>query len=44
MKNNNTAVVSKPWNVRWLAAAKAAASIVLLGAHSNETQQVKEGA
>ncbi|GAV14497.1 MULTISPECIES: hypothetical protein [Paenibacillus] len=44
MKNNNQVIVRKPWNVRWLAAAKAAASIVLLGAHSNETQQVKEGA
>ncbi|WP_019423766.1 MULTISPECIES: hypothetical protein [Paenibacillus] len=43
MKNNQMAV-RKPWNVRWLAAAKAAASVVLFGTHANETRNMQEGA
>ncbi|MEC0117864.1 hypothetical protein [Paenibacillus apiarius] len=43
MKNNQMAL-RKPWNVRWLAAAKAAASVVLFGTHANDARKIQEGA
>ncbi|WP_259392286.1 hypothetical protein ABU162_26745 [Paenibacillus thiaminolyticus] len=44
MRSINRETERRRWNVRWLAAAKAAASVLLFGAHAEDARQLREGA